>query len=171
MCCLPLQGRKRWIRRRLKLMFTNSVVHETKRFHRDPSLSPAGRESTVLVPCSQNEKYDGKDENYNEVHYRTRATNMTGVDVVSEVQHESGIDQSSHYGGLAKMVSNPVGDTEDNDTHRDQHDAESTGQHEHALVDVRHLIHLKKTIGRNRWQQSREDQDDTLDFENGFQVH
>ena len=104
MCCPPLQGHKRGIRRRLKLMFTNSVVHETKRFHRDPSLSPAGRESTVLVPCSQNEKYDGKDDNDNEVHYRIPATNITGVDVVSEVQHESGINQSSHYGGLAKVV-------------------------------------------------------------------
>ena len=61
-----------------------------------------------------NEKYDGKDENYNKVHYRARATNVTGVDVVSVVQHESGIDQSSHYGRLAKMVSNPVRDTKDN---------------------------------------------------------
>ena len=76
---------------------------------------------------------------------------MPGVDVVSEVQHERGIDQSSHYSGLVKMVFNLVGDTEDNDTHRNQQDAESVGQHEHALVDVRHLIHLKKTIGRNRW--------------------
>ena len=80
------------------------------------------------MPRSQNEKYDGKDDNDNEVHYRACATNVTGVDVVSEAQHESGIDQSSHYGGLAKMVSNSVGNTKDNDTHRDQHDAESTPQ-------------------------------------------
>ena len=60
------------------------------------------------MSCPQNDKYDCKDDNDNEVHYRARATNMTGVDVVSEVQHESSIDQSSHYGGLAKMVSNPV---------------------------------------------------------------